>query len=270
MLDYREGKERYKPNILGSLYLDRSKICTFERPIIYIGGQMEHRCHTLEQTGKTFDEGHNMFTGSWFYDYPLSLDKSYVRAENFAKNFLTSLSMANLKDVDLVTDSFGGLIGAYATKDPRINKVYAVHPPITGTPVANPSDLAKHRELFTKKEKLALLLIKRLIDHDYGFEHDNELGADLRQVDLNKLLVIGSTLDPWNDDNEIAKTIYDMILKVTGLESDGVVVYDEALFNFLGINYKPDAKPLNHFDAGSKENLEEVKRFVLQRQSVGE
>lgn len=43
MFDYREGKERYIPNKLGSLYVNKSKLNDNERPVIYIGGQMEYR-----------------------------------------------------------------------------------------------------------------------------------------------------------------------------------------------------------------------------------
>ena len=139
MIDYRKGKERFKPNVLGSLYVDRAKVQEGERPVIYIGGQMEHRCHVLEQTGKTGDPGHNMFSGSWFYDYPVfGYDKEAINAENFTANFLEARSMSGLDDIDLVTESFGGIIGAYASRDSRIHKVYAVHPPIKGTPLANP------------------------------------------------------------------------------------------------------------------------------------
>ncbi len=47
MVDYKSGKTRYTPDNLGSLYLDESKLSDNERPVIYIGGQMEHRIHRL-------------------------------------------------------------------------------------------------------------------------------------------------------------------------------------------------------------------------------
>lgn len=263
MINYRNGKERFNPNKLGSLYIDNTKLEDGKRPIIYIGGQMEHRCHVLEQTGYTGDPGHNMFTGSWFYDYPVFGDnKNEINAENMAKNLLECLSMAKLGDVDLVTESFGGIIGAYATCDPRINKVYAVHPPITGTPLADPIKMSKYREMFTKTEKLMLLAIRKLINTNYGFEKENASGAILGYTDLNKLLVIGSSLNPETDKNGVAKALYEMILKYTGHKSDGVVIFDEDQFDRLGIDYLKEPEQLNHFDAGSETHLSEIKALV--------
>lgn len=270
MLNYRNGKERYKPNELGSLYVDRTKLDDGKRPVIYIGGQMEHRCHILEQTGFTGDPGHNMFAGSWFYDYPIfTRNKEDIDAQNMTANLLEALKMANLGDIDLVTESFGGIIGAYATKDPRIHRVYAVHPPITGSPLADTSKLLVYKEFFTKREKLLLLIIKKLINTNFGFEQDNNMGAALTNVDLNKLLVIGSSLDLETEKNNLAKALYEIILKYCNHPNDGVVIYDEDQFDRYGINYLREPRGLNHFDAGSMENLEWV-RSLLEENSTSD
>lgn len=193
MVDYKEGKKRYKPNKLGSLYINKDKIG--ERPIIYIGGQMEHRLHLLEQIGKTFDPGHNLFDGSWFYDYPIfKYDKSLINGKEFAKNLIESLKLANLLDVDLVTESYGGIIGAYATKSNIIHRVYAIHPPILGTLLANPKEFKKINSELIIKEKILLLLLRLIVNEKYGFEKDNFTGIDLSEVDLNKLILIGFNL----------------------------------------------------------------------------
>ncbi len=263
MLNYRSGKEKFKPNELGCLYVSRDNMNDEKRPVIYIGGQMEHRCHVLEQTGFTGDPGHNMFSGNWFYDYPIfGYDKSKVNAKNMTDNFLRALDMSGLQEIDLVTESFGGIIAAYASKDPRIHQIYAVHPPITGTPLADVSKMLKYKELFTKREKLLLLMVKKLIDSSYGFEQENNTGAILTDVDLDKLLVIGSTLDMETEKNNLAKMMYDIILKYTGKKSDGVVIFDEDQFKKFGINYLREPHGLNHFDAGSEENLLAVKELV--------
>lgn len=92
MINYRKGKERFKPNDLGSLYLKEGY--DKENHNIYIGGQ-------LEQTGFTCDAGHNMFNGSWFYDYPynekLKIKDAYNELKNsgFIKNFTELLSDLN-------------------------------------------------------------------------------------------------------------------------------------------------------------------------------
>ncbi len=253
MLDYRKGKERYIPNGLGSLYVDKSKINSNERPVIYIGGQMEHRCHVMEQTGKTFDPGHNMFAGNWFYDYSIfSRNKGEINGENFSENLIESLTMAKLSDVDLITHSFGGIIGSLASKSDRIHKVYAVHPPITGTPLANPKDIEEYKRLLNKKEKLLLKVLKVLVNTNYGFEHDNYNGVDLIKIDLNKLVVIGSSLDP-SVEKGFVLDLYNMVKKVTGLENDGVVTYSEELLNRFGINYVTENVKNNHFNSGTEE-----------------
>ncbi len=263
MINYRKGKERFKPNELGSLYVEKDTLKGNERPVIYVGRQMEHRCHVLEQTGLTGDPGHNLFNGSWFYDYPVFKgNKNEINAQNMTANLLKALELANLGEVDLVTESFGGLIAAYASLSDRIHKIYAVHPPITGTPLANPEMLKKYEELFSKQEKLIRLILGKLINTDYGFERDNFNGADLGKVDLNKLLVIGSSLDLKNEKNALAVKLYEMIMKVTGYKSDGVVVFDKDLFAKKGINYLEEAHGLNHFDAGSESHLTAISNII--------
>lgn len=264
MINYRQGKKRYKPNILGSLYIDETKLNNNERPIIYIGGQMEHRCHILEQTGYTADPGHNMFTGSWFYDYPLfSNDKASYNTANFTTNLLTALEEANLTDVALITESYGGLIAAEATKSDRIATVIAIHPPIIGTPLANPRYVAMYKKLLTNYQKLLLQGLKLLINPEYGFEIDNFKGADLTKVDLDKLIVVGNYLDIPNEQNALLKETYQMIKIITGYHSDGVVAFDPEEFEHLGINYHLESKNNNHFAAGTKENIEEAAKLIL-------
>ena len=253
MLDYRVGKKRYIPTNLGSLYVDESKLNDNERPVFYIGGQMEHRCHILEQTGKTFDPGHNMFTGSWFYDYPnWFVDKSLINAENFAMNLEECLKAANLSDVDLITHSFGGSIAALASKNPRIHKIYAVHSSILGTPLANHSYISTRKELLNTKEKLILQVLKIVVNEKFGFEQDNFKGIDLRRVDLNKFVAIGSSIDP-NNTKGLILDLYNIIKKLTGLENDCVVIFDEEKFKELGINYVVEDGHYNHFNSGSED-----------------
>lgn len=259
MNNYRSGKKRYKPNELGSLYIDEKKINPNEQPIIYIGGQMEHRFHALEQTGFTFDPGHNMFTGSWFYDYPLfSKNKEQYNAENFSNNLLTSLEEANLSDVIFVTESFGGTIASLATQSDRVDKVIAIHPSIVGTPLANPYYLDDFKRFFTKRQKLILEMLKLIVNPKYGFEQDNFKGVDFSKVDLDKLLVIGSYVDKEKENNSLILELDSMIRKVTLSRNDGIVVFEPDLFDKIGINYMVEEDNTNHFDAGKKEHIEKV------------
>lgn len=264
MINYRSEKKRYKTNELGSLYIDEKKLCTDEQPIIYIGGQMEHRFHTLEQSGYTFDPGHNMFTGSWFYDYPLfSKNKGQYNAENFSQNLLNALEEANLHDVIFVTESFGGTIASLTTTSDRVDKVIAIHPSIVGTPLADPYFLDKYKNLFTDKQKLILGLLKIIVNPQYGFEQDNFKGVDLTKVDLDKLLVVGSYVEEKSENSSLVLQLDDMIKKVTSKRSDGIVIFEPVEFEHLGINYMVEEDNTNHFDAGKKEHIEKVLKKVM-------
>lgn len=266
MINYRQGKTRYIPNELGSLYIDETKLNPNEQPIIYIGGQREHRFHIVEQTGLTGDPGHNMFTGSWFYDYPLfSQNKGDFNAENFANNLLTSLEDANLNDVVFVTESFGGTIASLATKSDRVDKVIAIHPSILGTPLANPKYLSVFDKQFNAKQKAILALLKVIVNRNYGFEQDNFKGVDLTKVDMEKLLVVGSYIDRLEETNPIVLELDDMIQKVTSNRSDGIVVFEPNLFEQLGIPYMLEDENTNHFQAGSKEHIAKVYKKVMQK-----
>lgn len=260
--NYRKGKERYIPNELGSLYVDTNKLNNNERPIIYIAGQGEHRGHVLEQiSGVSMEAGHSMFTGNWVYDYPILFNnKKEINGENFAKNFTESLKLANLNDVDIITSSYGGIIASLASKNNRIHKIYAIHPPILGTPLANPEEMAKYKKLFTSYERLLLLILKRVVDKNYGFEINNYNGVDLRKVNLNKLIVIGSSIDP-NKEKGLALTMYDMIKKATNLENDCMVIFDEDKLNSLGINYIKEKDSISHFNSGTKEEISKAYRL---------
>lgn len=259
MSNYRTGKKRYKPNNLESLYIDESKLNPNEQPVIYIGGQMEHRFHILEQTGFTGDPGHNMFTGSWFYDYPvMSQYKRYFNAENFSKNLLASIETADLHDVILITESFGGMIASYATKSDLVSKVIAIHPPVLGTPLANPKYLEAYSNLLTNYQRLILKALKIVINPEYGFEQDNFKGLDLKRVDLNKLLVVGNYLDLSTEQNTLLKETYDIIRTITSMRSDGIVTFEPSEFEKHGINYLQEDKNNNHFDAGTKETIETI------------
>lgn len=264
MLNYKKGKTRYKPNNLGSLYIDEKNLTDNDQPIIYIGGQMEHRCHILEQTGYTADPGHNMFNGSWFYDYPITAkNKSLFNAENFANNLVQTLEEANLHDIILLTESFGGTIAALATQSDRVAKVIAIHPSITGTPLANPTFLATYKQDFDPKQKLILAGINFLINQNYGFEMDNFLGIDLSKTNLDKILVVGSSINKGTEQNPLILQTNDMLEKVTGYKNDGIVLFDERQLANLGINYLVEPESLNHFAAGSKENIERVYQKTL-------
>lgn len=264
MINYRIGKERYKPNELGSLYVDRKSLNPNEQPVIYIGGQMGHHGHVLEQTGFTFDQGHNMFNGSWFFDYPVTgAKKESYNARNFAINLTEGLREANLHDVVLITESFGGLMGAYATKSDLVSKVIAIHSPIIGTPLAKPEYIEKYKSLLNNYEKAILLALKAIVNPVYGFQRDNYRGVDPRNIDLNKLLVVGNYLDMNSETNPLLKQTHEIIRKLTGFRSDGVVIFEPKQFDNLGFNYMIEDEHTNHFQANTKEHIEYVYKKTM-------
>ena len=248
MINFKLNKTVFKPNELGSLYIKKNTLKLNDRPIIYISGQGEHRQHIVEKYGFSIYSLHNAFDGDWVYEYPNnSRNKKEINAINFSDNLCKSLEMANLDDVDLVTSSFGGIVGAYASKNPRVHNVYAIHPPILGTPLANPDYLEQFKSKYTTKEKLLLFLLKRIVNTSYGFQKDNFNGIDPRLVDLNKLTVIGNDIDPSMIKDEVILGLYNIILKSSGLKNDCMVTFDEKRLNELGINYVRDNGNNSHF-----------------------
>lgn len=266
MINYRKDKQKYKINGLGSLYVDETKLSSHEQPIIYIGGQMEHRCHVIEQTGYTGDLCHNAFTGSWMYDYSVFSDnKRGINAASFSETLLTLLREAKLSEVILLTHSFGGLIGATASKSDLISKVISVHSPILGTPIANADALESYDLLMTKKQKLLLKVLKLVVNDSYGFQRDNFVGVDLREVDLNKLLLVGNYINLDTESNGLILELYEMIKLATGYRNDGVVPFEPSLFDKKGINYLQTDEHRNHFDSASVEYFEGIVQRVLKK-----
>lgn len=267
MVNYRKDRERINVNALGSLYIDKG-LDENSRPVIYIGGQMEHRLHVIEQTGVTFDVGHKLFDGSWFYDYPTTGTKSNINTENFADNLLKSLEAADLYDVDIITESFGGLIAASASKSPRIHKVVAIHPPILGTPLASNDVVLDALSKLEKKQRIIAQIVNFVVNDRYGFQQDNAKGIInskiLDSIDFSKLTVVGSNMDRENDKSKVAKYLYDLIYALEGKESDGVVLFDEERFKSLGINYIKETSPTNHFAANSKNNIMRAAAMTLE------
>ena len=265
MINYREGKTKYSHSKLGSTYIDESKLNDGD-PVIYICGQMEPKGHVKEaKTGKTADKNHNNFTGSWMYEYDIKTsDKTIVNGRNMAMSLIKDLEEAKLGDVTLITGSYGGIIGAYASKSELIKKVIAVHPPILGTPIANPKYVRKLQLGYTKLQKLLLLIISQTNPYAFGFEHENFRGIrgiDLKDVDLNKLLVVGNAIDPNTEKNPLILQFYDIVKKVTNQENDGVVIYDEDEFNKLGINYSTTEEHDNHLKYANPDNMQKILRL---------
>lgn len=232
MINYRRNKVCYSPNALGSLYIDQEKVNADCQPIIYIGGQMEHRMHMTELNGYTSDSNHNAYSGSWMYEYSIfSKDKNDINARAFSDNLIAALEEAKLRDVILVGFSHGGLIASYASKSDIVDKVICMHAPVLGTPLANPNELEKYATLLTKKQRLLLKALKLMVDYDYGFQKDNFKGLNLGEVDLHKLLVVGSCLDKEREDFKLVVETYDLIYRVCGCQSDGVIFLNQRNLN---------------------------------------
>lgn len=269
MVNYRTNRDRIKINELGSLYLNRN-ISKGTSVVIYIGGQMEHRLHTLEDaTSLTFDSGHKIFNGSFMYEYPIIKgNKSNINAVNFADNLTKAIEIARLEDVIIITESYGGLIAACASKSPRIQKVIATHPPILGTSLASNAILIDNLNKLEKQQRLLAKSLTWFINDCYGFQKDNYLGINnpniFKNIDLTKLTVVGSALDREKDKNNLACNLYDIIYALTGEKSDGVVIWNEETLRKYGINYLTESNPTNHFDTISEKYISKVASNCLE------
>lgn len=264
MINFRNGKIRYKVNELGSLYVDEKKLSDNVQPIIYIGGQMEHRGHIIEQSGYTSDKNHNLFTGSWMYEYStVSSNKQEINSKNFSENLLQALKEAHLGNVILVTHSHGGLVGSYASKSELIDKVICFHSPLLGTPLAN-LDIEKCKLLLQKYQYLLSKLIKLVTNAEYGFQTDNFHGiTNLDEVDLNKILMIGNYIDINNENNKLILAAYEIIFSLTNYKSDGVVIFEPELFEHMGINYLQSEEHINHLKSSDSEYIKNTLSRVL-------
>ena len=261
MVRCNKNIKRYKPNSLGSLYVNEAIDTKDGRPIIYIGGQVEHRAHVIENKviNNKFDD---FFVAKWVYEYPIGRNIQDSNARNFAKNLLAALKEAKLYDVDIISHSFGGMIASYASTDPCIHRVYAVHPPILGTPLANPGVFEEYRKKMSLYQNTLYQIMKRLINTGYGFEQDSFNGVDFSEVDLNKLLVIGGYIDTEFEKSKFYLALSEMITLYNMQKNDGIVTFDEEIFKKIGINYLKQDGCINHTQSGSEIVLSRVRKMA--------
>lgn len=119
------------------------------------------------------------------------------------------------------------------------------------------------------QQKILAKIVRLVVNDNYGFQKDNAIGinnSEIRKlVDLSKIIVVGSSIDEI-DKNNVAKSLYSLICKLLEKKSDGVVLFETEDLKKEGINYIVEEKKLNHFDAGSKENIENAYNLVLKMQ----
>lgn len=269
MVNYKNGKTKYNYDYLGSLYFDWQNYSSINRPVIYIGGQMEHRFHIVEKLGLTFDTSRSFFDGSWAYEYPIfHCLKSDINSVNFAVSLNACIEKSGLTDVDIVTYSYGGLIGLSLTNYPAIHKVVAIHPPILGTPLANLNFLKSCIHQFNFNQKFIIRLISNMVDDEYGFQSENRDGIysnNFSNVDLSKYYVIGSGINYDEEMNIIMKKTYEIIYMLTHKENDGVVIYSSFELKSLGVQCITEDVWQNHFDGAKLENIEKAYTMSLKK-----
>lgn len=261
MLKYSSKNE----NTLGNLYLYNSKIENSEQPIIYIGGQMERYSKIFEKNNFIPDRN-GRFTGYFAYDflnvYP---DKKSIKALNFSKDLVDTLKQAGLSNAILVAQGYGGLIASYASQSDLIKKVICIHSPVIGTPLSRPEYMEYYREILTEDQKLILDHLKKVIDFNYGFQKDLFDGFDFYEADMSKVVVVGNHLDSSKEQNGILRDTHDIIKKITGLENDGVIIFDPYEFDRKRINYVKTEGNVNHFESNSSAYIEDSLKRVLKR-----
>lgn len=256
MVNYKNGRMRYKNDCLGSLYFDWKHYSSINRPVIYIGGQMEHRLHLLEKTGFTFDASRAFFDGNWSYEYPTSnYIKSSINSINFAASLSGCIEKAGLTDVDIVTYSYGGLIGLSLTNYPFVHKVIAVHPPILGSPLV---DLKYDMHKFGFDQKIIATLISNIVNKEYGFQLENKDGIynnNFSNVNLSKYYVVGSGINYAEETNVLIRKTYEIIYFLTQKENDGIVLFSSNELKKLGIQCLVEDEWHNHFNGSKLENV---------------
>ena len=262
MISYRAGKDKINVDELGSLYIDKNMQKNY-RPLIYIPDQLESVSQVFRNiTGKTFDPGHALFDGSFMYEYSTRETKSDKNAINFADTLIKCLEAAGLNKVDIITKGYGGLVAACASKSDLIGDIVTIHPSILGTPLASYDIIKDNINELKKRQKWLARLITIVVNNYYGFQKDNSLGINnpdiLRNIDLSKLLVVGSSIDRENEKSKLARDLYDIIYAITGEQSDGVVIYNEETLRKYRIRYFTEIVPKSHFTAGREPNLMRV------------
>ena len=266
MINYKKGKIRYLTNGVGSLYIDESKLSSNERPIIYVGGQIEHRGQVLKQLGYLNDKNYNCYTGCWMYDYPIDVYNSrFMGAEKFSESLLIGLREAKINEVVLVGYSHGGLISSYASKSNIISKVICIHSPVLGTPLACPIYFEQQEVLFSKKQQLLLKLLKYIVRMRFGFVIDNYKGINFKKVDLNKIILCGNFINLETETNRLILELYDIVMKISGCKTDGIVPFETSQFSQIGLNFWQTNTNMNHFQANDDSYIKDITTRILNK-----
>lgn len=255
--NYGEDRDRIKVDKYASLYLDKDYDQDY-LPLIYIGdlwGRFSHKMRCL--TGRTFDPGHYMFNGSFMYEYPIIKTKSNINTKNFADNLIKAIDTSGVGPVDIIAKGYGALVAACASESNLVNKVVAIHP--AETPLASSIMLLDNLNKLEIRQRIIANIIARTIGDLYGFQKDKYGGLTkpeiFENIDLSKLIVVGSTLDRENETSRLTRDLYDIIYALTGEKSDGRYIYDENTLRKFGFTYFTEILSKSLKNAGSKENL---------------
>lgn len=250
---------------IGRFYCVAPKDIEGKKPIVFINGQMEHHLQAMETfTGATKNSCYQyswyyMYDPDihvpyiWVYDYPIYQgDKKLYDTSLFAKSLMEGLKEANLEDVDIMGQSVGGVIGMRAAISPRVEKTVAIHPPILSSPLANLELLREKKKYYTLKQKMILKFLGMIVDPAFGFQQENIKGyQDLDAKEIHeKSTIVGSSITGL-EKKDLAQILSDMIMKATGKESDGVVLWCKEQLQKMGFQVLEDPVPTSHFEIGN-------------------
>ena len=125
--------------------------------------------------------------------------------------------------------------------------------------------MQRFKPIFTKKQNDLLEVASYIVDEDFGFQKENHNGILFHLVDLNKLLVVGSSINQQTEQNPLMKETADMIEKITGTQSDGITRFNTDELDRLGINYLVEDENINHLQAATKEHIAKVYQKTIRR-----
>lgn len=235
------------------------------KPLVFINGQMDHRIQAVEtftnitkpwcyQYSGYYQYDDNLHTPYIFlYDYPIhGIDRSKIDLNAFASGLIKSFEELKLSDIDIMSQSCGGMIATLASKNERVDRVVAMHSPIYGSPLLQSEKYKKYLKNMTLAEKTLFALIGILVDENFGFMQNNKYGfSNIEQVgDLSKIIFTTSNISNKSSKNMLGNFIAEIIYKYLGVHSDGVVTYDKERMDSDGLTYV-DENNISHFEMGN-------------------
>jgi len=254
---------------------------TTKRPLFHMNGQMEHHIQAIETATKATEGSCYQYSMYWnmypeftqyiaVFDYKIFRnDKQNINTTNFSLSVMRAIEELALEDVVFTGQSVGAMVGMRSAISDRVSQVIAIHPPILSSPLVNAELLKEKKDLLSKKQNLIRLFLanKFFFNPAFGFQQENKngyVGLDDNKIH-DKSLIVGSAIDQTHKD-KFAAGLSALIYNTTGLQSDGVVVWEPKKLIENGFSIAEDESPMSHFQmASSTEYTDTVLKNYIKR-----